>query len=95
MNWQDHLITIYLYVCKHYQNELWVYSQRMTNYADLSFSDEEVITLYLFGIIDKNRELKKFTITQIAICAHGFQSSPATLPSSKGLTESRMCLRRS
>ena len=59
MNWQDHLITIYFYVCKHYQNELWVYSQRMTNYADLSFSDEEVITLYLFGIIDKNRELKK------------------------------------
>ena len=59
MNWQEHLITIYLYVCKHYQNELWVYSQRMTNYADLSFSDEEVITLYLFGIIDKNRELKK------------------------------------
>jgi len=31
----------------------------MTHYADLSFSDEEVITLYLFGIIDKNRELKK------------------------------------
>ena len=58
MNWQDHLITIYLYVCKHYQNGLWAYSQRMTNYADLSFSDEEVITLYLFGIIDKKRELK-------------------------------------
>ena len=59
MNWQNHLITIYLYVCKHYQTELWVYSQRMSNYADLSFSDEEVITLYLFGIIDKNRELKQ------------------------------------
>jgi hypothetical protein len=58
MNWQEHLITIYLYVSKHYQNELWVYSQRMTNHADLSFSDEEVITLYLFGIIDKNRELR-------------------------------------
>ncbi len=59
MNWQDQLITIYLYVCKHYQNHLWVYSQRMSNYADLSFSDEEVITLYLFGVIDKNREIKK------------------------------------
>ena len=59
MNWQDQLITIYLYVCKHYQNDLWAYSQRMTNYADLSFSDEEVITLYLFGIIDKKRELKQ------------------------------------
>ena len=31
----------------------------MSNYADLSFSDEEVITLYLFGVIDKNREIKK------------------------------------
>ena len=59
MNWQDQLITIYLYVCKHYQNQLWVYSQRMSNYADLSFSDEEVITLYLFGVIDKAREIKK------------------------------------
>ena len=31
----------------------------MRHYADLRFSDEEVVTLYLFGIIDKNRELKK------------------------------------
>jgi|GEM_PF-1248100 len=31
----------------------------MTNYADLSFSDEEVSTLYFSGIIDKSRELKK------------------------------------
>ncbi len=58
MNWQDQLITIYLYVCKHYQNHLWVYSQRTSNYSDLRFSGEEVITLYLFGVIDKNRELK-------------------------------------
>jgi hypothetical protein len=46
MNWQDQLITIYLYICKHYQETLWVYSQRMSNYADLSFSDEEVIAIY-------------------------------------------------
>ncbi len=59
MNWQEQLITIYLYVCKHYQTDLWVYCQRMANHADLSFTDEEVITLYLFGIIDKNRELKQ------------------------------------
>jgi hypothetical protein len=59
MNWQDRLITIYLYVCKHYRNGLWVYSQRMSNHADLSFSDEEVITLYLFSVIDKNREIKR------------------------------------
>jgi hypothetical protein len=31
----------------------------MSSYADLSFSDEEVITLCLFGVIDKIRALKK------------------------------------
>jgi hypothetical protein len=59
MDWQDQLVTLYLYVCKHYQQSLWVYCQRMSTFADLSFSDEEVITLYLFGIIDKMREIKK------------------------------------
>ncbi|AKH38450.1 MULTISPECIES: hypothetical protein [Nitrosomonas] len=58
MNWQNRLITIYLYVCKHYQQNLWAYSQRMSNHADLSFSDEEVITLFLFGVMDKHREIK-------------------------------------
>lgn len=58
MNWQEQLITIYLYVSKHYQTNLWTCCQRFTNHADLSFSDEEVITLYLFGIIDKKKEIK-------------------------------------
>ncbi|WP_217646433.1 hypothetical protein [Nitrosomonas sp. Nm34] len=30
----------------------------MSHYADLSFSDEEVIALYLFGVMDKDREIK-------------------------------------
>jgi hypothetical protein len=59
MNWQNRLITIYLYVCKHYQQNLWTYSQRMSHYADLSFSEEEVITLYLFGVVDQHREIKR------------------------------------
>jgi hypothetical protein len=58
MNWQDRLITIYLYVCKHYQDKLWIYNQRMSNYADLSFTDEEVISVYLFGVLDKHRTIK-------------------------------------
>jgi len=80
MNWQEQLITIYLYVCKHYQDNLWVYSQRMSNYADLSFTDEEVIAIYLFGVIDKNRELKKIYVMPIAICGLGFQGYPVTQP---------------
>ncbi len=53
------LITVYLYVCKHYEQNLWIYCQRMSNHVDLSFSGEEVIALYLFGIMDKNREIKQ------------------------------------
>jgi len=60
MDWQEQLITIYLYVCKHYRDGLWAYCQRMSNYADLSFADEEVITIYLFGIIDGKREIELF-----------------------------------
>lgn len=59
MNWPLQLITIYLYVCKHYQNTLWIYCQRMSHHADLRFTDEEVVTIYLFGIIDKNKEVKQ------------------------------------
>lgn len=59
MDWQEQLITAYLYVCKHYDQNLWVYCQRMSNHADPSFSDEEVIALYLFGIMDKNQEIKQ------------------------------------
>jgi hypothetical protein len=39
MNWQEPLVTIYRYVCKHYQDKLWVYSQRMSHHANLSFTD--------------------------------------------------------
>jgi hypothetical protein len=59
MNWQEQLITIYLYVGKHYSQGLRTYYQRMSNYANLSFTDEEVITIYLFGVIDVRTTITK------------------------------------
>ena len=59
MDWQEQLITIYLYVGKHYRQGLWTYCQRRSNYANLSFTDEEVITIYLFGIIDGRTRITK------------------------------------
>ena len=47
MNWHNQLITLYVYVCKHYESNLWACCQRFTSYANLSFSDEEVIYLEL------------------------------------------------
>ena len=58
MAWQNQLITLYLTVCEHYPNGRWTSVQRFSPYSDLSFSDEEVITLYLFGIMDKQRDIK-------------------------------------
>ena len=54
MDWQIQLITLYEMVCKHYQEGLWIHCQRFSSYCDLSFTDEEVITLFLFGIMNKH-----------------------------------------
>src|SRR5690606_34449642 len=59
MNWQDQLISLYVYICNEYKSHLVCYCLRMSNYADLSFSDEEVLTIYLFGVLDKHRTLKE------------------------------------
>jgi hypothetical protein len=37
---------------------LWVYSPSMSHYTGLSFSDEEVIAVYLFGVMGKHRTIK-------------------------------------
>ena len=59
MNWQDQLIALYLFICKQYQEKLKYYSERFTHYADLSFSDEEVLTIYLFGILVNHCQTEK------------------------------------
>jgi len=59
MDWQGKLIALYLFICNEYKKHLWVYCERMTNHADLSFSDEEVITIFLYGVMNKRRELKE------------------------------------
>ncbi|MGX6641527.1 transposase [Legionella pneumophila] len=58
MDWEVELIALYLFVCKHYQTHLAYYCTRMARYADLKFSDEEAITLYLYGVIEGGRTIK-------------------------------------
>lgn len=59
MDWQDKLITSYLFICNEYKKHLWAYCERMTNHADMRFSDEEVITIFIHGVIDGRSTLKK------------------------------------
>jgi hypothetical protein len=58
MDWQTQLITVYLTVCDLYRRGLWVHGQRFAPYADLRFTDEEAITLYLCGILDGKCQIK-------------------------------------
>ncbi len=50
MDWEERLISLYLFIRKEFKEELVQYNQRMCSYADLSFSDEEVVTIFLYGL---------------------------------------------
>ena len=52
MDWESDLISLYLFVYKDYQENLSYYCERMTNNFSFKFTDEEAITLYLYGIME-------------------------------------------
>ncbi len=59
MDWEVELISLYLFICNRYKMNLSEYCARTAYYADLRFSDEEAITLYLFGVIEGCRTIKE------------------------------------
>jgi hypothetical protein len=61
MDWKDLLISLYFYVCKAFDQGLMNYTQRYSNnaeYVATCFTDQEAITIYLFGLLEKQREVK-------------------------------------
>jgi hypothetical protein len=74
------LIAIYLYICKLYNEELQYLCQRYSNNDKPDFTDQEIMTLYLFTVQQEQR----FSISQIYSFANNYLSSwfPA-LPSYK------------
>ncbi|MFO1434124.1 MAG: transposase [Candidatus Competibacteraceae bacterium] len=58
MDGEVQLITLYEFVCKHYREQVWVYCQRFSPFVDLTFTDEEVLCIYLWGVLEKQREVK-------------------------------------
>lgn len=51
MDWQDTLISLYLYLCEQHQSKLAPYAERFSNnYHEPTFTDTEVLTIYLFGL---------------------------------------------
>ena len=58
MDWQLQLISLYLSTCKTYKQDLSKNMSRISNYSNLTFSDEEVITIYMFGIMSNCYKIK-------------------------------------
>lgn len=49
------LIQIYEYVCEKHETELKYYCERLSNNCNPEFTDQEIITIYLFCSYEKQR----------------------------------------
>ena len=62
MDWQDKLIHLYVSICRHYRKHLWIHSQRLSNNQKVQFTDQEVLTVSLFGVMQQHTSLKAIYI---------------------------------
>jgi hypothetical protein len=53
------LVRIYLFICSRYRGRLAAVAQRQSNNADPDFTDEEVLTIYVFGLIKKRSTISE------------------------------------
>src|SRR5579862_1098354 len=58
MDWQYQLVSLYLMICNQYEQKLSHLIVRLSNNSDMSFSDEEVMTIYMNGIMNGHYEIK-------------------------------------
>ena len=77
MNWEDHLIQLYCDGCTLYQRELWAYCERFSHNAHPECTDEEVITMDRFGIMEKRFEVAHIHKHTQDHLAHGFPKLPS------------------
>ncbi len=53
--YEDKLIAIYFFICEKYGEELKYVCKRFSNIAVPDFTDEEVLTIYFFSMIEERR----------------------------------------
>lgn len=58
MNWETKLISVYLKVCDLWDQGVCVSAQRFSNGRSKALSDQEVMTIYLFGVLQGHSEVK-------------------------------------
>lgn len=58
MDWLNKIISLYLEISEYYESTLQYFCQRFSNNNMPAFTDQEVITIYLMGIIEGLRKIK-------------------------------------
>jgi hypothetical protein len=58
MDWETLLITLFVYISEQYKTQLWPFCQRMSNNSNPQFRDEELLTIFIYGVMKKRFELK-------------------------------------
>ena len=58
MEWKENLIKLYLYICEDKSIQNYLKSMRMSNNFTPEFTDEEVLTIYLFGVAQNLSKVK-------------------------------------
>jgi hypothetical protein len=59
MDWQFRLIFTFLFVSEHFQDNLLFYVLRFSNNSSPSLTDEEIITIFLWGIMQHRTTIKE------------------------------------
>ena len=70
------LVRTYLFVCRRYRQRVRAAPERLSSNPDPDFTEEEVLTFYLFGIIEKCRTVRE--VHRLAL--RGVVSQLALLP---------------
>ncbi len=64
MTWKENLIKLYFYICEDKDVQKYLSGMRMSNNQTVVFTDEEVMTVYIFGItqnFSKSKHIYKYT----------------------------------
>jgi Transposase DDE domain len=59
MDWEDQLIAIFVHIFQRYESELWVHAQRLSPNETPDFHDAEILTVYLWGVMQIAPNKKK------------------------------------
>lgn len=73
------LISLYMYICDVYKSSLRFYCQRFSNNSNPEFTDEEVLTVYLFWVTARDTSAsRRYILSPRSICHRGFPSCRLT-----------------